>query len=428
MPHIVIIGTLDTKSQEFLYLRECLLDLSAALHMPMHITLMDCGSKPVANENITIGRAQLLSRFSQTNSQGIPKSCAEAIDEVIPCAVSYLEELNRQNQVHAIVGAGGTGGTSLISAVMRAAAPLGLPKLIVSTVASGYTGPVIGETDMALMYSVVDIAGTNSLLRDILSNAAGAIAGMASAYERRLVQKQASPQMALGGGKTRIGITMFGVTTTSVEHIRRYLEAHYAVEIYVFHATGHGGKAMERLVEEKRLDAVLDLTTTEICDMIAGGNMKAGPNRLEAALKRGIPNIISLGAADMVNFGPIDTIPPQYIHRKLHKHNANVTLMRTSESECAMMASFIVDKVLQFAADSSMVEVWLPMGGVSAISTPAEPFADAQADETLFKMLRLGFQGTHIRVVEDTRDINDEGYANAIAERLMTLVFKQKIY
>ncbi|EFY93672.1 hypothetical protein J3458_015595 [Metarhizium acridum] len=201
---------------------------------------------------------------------------------------------------------------------MRDAVPLGLSKLIVSTVASGGTGPVVGETDMSLMYSVVDIAGTNQLLCEILSNAAGAIAGMAFSYERRLARENPRT-MTTGRGRTRIGITMFGVTTSCVDNVRRHLESHYDVEIYVFHATRHGGKSMERLVEEGRLDAILDLTTTEICDLLAGGNMRADPNRLEAALKRGVPNIISVGAADMVNFGPLETVSPCYKHRKLYK-------------------------------------------------------------------------------------------------------------
>ncbi|KAM3450534.1 hypothetical protein MY3296_005997 [Beauveria thailandica] len=306
---------------------------------------------------------------------------------------------------------------------MRSAAPIGLPKLIVSTVASGYTAPIVGETDMSLMYSVVDIAGTNQLLLDILANAAGGITGMALAYEQRLAQE--SPQSLIAErGKTRIGITMFGVTTPCIEYARRYLETHYDVEIYVFHATGHGGMAMERLVEQGRLDAVLDLTTTEICDLIAGGNMRAAPERLEAALRRGIPNIISLGAADMVNFGPADSIPPRYIQRKFHKHNPIVTLMRTSEAECTAMASFIVDKVLQFAKEPSLVEVWLPEGGVSTLSTPSRPFADPRADTTLFETLKSGFKGSHIRLVETNQDINSEAFAVAVAERLMNLVHK----
>ncbi|KAF1731328.1 UPF0261 protein [Beauveria bassiana] len=428
MTHIVIIGTLDTKNAEFMYLRDCILRMFTKLQVQVQITLADCGTNHVVNDAVSISRAQLLEFYTTTGNQVPPRSRPGAIDDTISCLSNYIRALDRKQKIHRIIGAGGTGGTSLISAAMRSAAPIGLPKLIVSTVASGYTAPIVGETDMSLMYSVVDIFGTNQLLLDILANAAGGITGMALAYEQRLAQE--SPQSLTAEcekaerGRTRIGITMFGVTTPCIEYVRRYLETHYNVELYVFHATGHGGMAMERLVEQGRLDAILDLTTTEICDLIAGGNMRASPERLEAALRRGIPNIISLGAADMVNFGPVDSIPPRYIQRKFHKHNPIVTLMRTSEAECAAMASFIVDKVLQFAKEPSLVEVWLPKGGFSSLSTPSRPFADPRADATLFKTLKLGFEGSHTRVVETNQEINSKAFAVAVAERLMNLVHK----
>lgn len=182
---------------------------------------------------------------------------------------------------------------------MRDVLPIGFPKLIVSTAASGDTGPIVGETDITLTYSVVDIAGTNSLLKTILSNAAGAIVGMAQAYEAR--SKSESAASSGSKQRKRVGLTMFGVTTPCVDKIREYLESNYDIECFVFHCTGHGGKAMERLVEQGELDAVLDVTTTEICDYLCGGVMSAGEHRLEASLKAGIPCIISVGATDMVS-------------------------------------------------------------------------------------------------------------------------------
>ncbi|KXG54676.1 Uncharacterized protein family UPF0261 [Penicillium griseofulvum] len=196
--------------------------------------------------------------------------------------------------------------------------------------------------------------------------------------------------------KTRVGITMFGVTAPCVDHVRKHLEDNYYVEVYVFHATGHGGKAMERLVEEGRLDAILDITTTEICDLIA--------------------------ATDMVNFGPVDTVPRQYRDRKLFVRNPSVTLMRTSLAECREVGDFILDKLKRFAQDPGMVEMWLPGGGVSSIGTAGSVFADDDADTALADTLRGGLTDSKIGVVSDERDINDDGFALDIADRLMDLV------
>lgn len=278
-----------------------------------------------------------------------------------------------------------------------------------------------------MMYSVVDIAGSNDLLRNVLSNAAGAMVGMATAYENLLkMQNQAAATAGTSASaaatKKRVGITMFGVTTPCVDRIREHLEEKYPVEVYVFHATGHGGRAMERLVEEGRLDAVLDITTTEICDLLMGGNMSAGPMRLDAALRAGLPNILSLGATDMVNFGPRPTVPEKYQKRNLFEHNPSVTLMRTTEDECRRVGEFIVDKVKALAKDPKKVQVWLPTGGVSMIATPEGAFADAAADYALFEAVKQGLQGTDVRVVEDERDINHAGFAVDIAEQFALLM------
>jgi uncharacterized protein (UPF0261 family) len=246
--------------------------------------------------------------------------------------------------------------------------------------------------------------------------------GMSAVYEQSLDRRLAVKKGA--AEKLQVGITMFGVTTPCVDAIRKHLEEKYEVEIYVFHATGHGGKAMERLIEEGRLDAVLDVTTTEICDHLMGGNMSAGPNRLEAALKRGIPNIISLGATDMVNFGTMSTVPAHLKDRKLLEHNPTVTLMRTTKEECKEIGGFIVDKIKNFAKDPGKVEVWLPRGGVSVIAKAGQVFEDEEADSFLAETIKEGLQGTHTRVVEDKRDINDEGFASDIAESLMNIVRK----
>ncbi|KAG0161633.1 hypothetical protein PDIDSM_9168 [Penicillium digitatum] len=395
MPHIILLGTLDTKLAETLILYNQLQQNASRFSTPLEITLIDCGRQAITDDAITISHTDLLSKYASADSTGIlTQSRGQVIEFLISCVSKCVTEILRTTEIHGIIGAGGSGGTSLMTAVMRTAAPLGLPKLVVSTVASGNTGPLIGECDVTLMYSVVDIAGNNRLLREVLGNAAGAMFGMASTYQHRLGE----------------------------------LRTRSAQEVYVFHATGHGGKAMERLVEEGHLDAILDITTTEICDLIAGGNMSCENSRLERTLERGIPNIISVGATDMVNFGPIGTVPDQYRDRKLLVHNPSVTLMRTSAAECREVGAFILDKLTRFTQDQDMVEVWLPRGGVSSVGTIGSAFADADADAALADTLRSGLKDSRIRVVSDERDINDDGFTLDIAERLMALVAKHSCH
>jgi uncharacterized protein (UPF0261 family) len=417
MPHIILIGTLDTKLEEFLYLRSQLHQQFQNALNPLEITTIDCGRSPTQHEAITISKLELVQKYGPGGTFDFASSPrGEIIKYMIRCTTACVKHLLETSPVHGILGAGGTGGTSLVSTVMREVVPLGMPKLIVSTVASGDTGPIVGETDITMMYSVVDIAGSNAMLRDVLGNAAGAMAGMSAMYERRLMARKGADH------KLRVGITMFGVTTPCVDKIREYITTKYPVEVFVFHATGHGGKAMERMVSEGRLDAVLDVTTTEICDHLMGGNMSAGPTRLEAALKMGVPNIISVGATDMVNFGPKSMVPERYKERKLFEHNPTVTLMRTTKEECKMIGGFMVEKIKGFARRRENVEVWIPRGGVSMIATPGQAFADDEADSVLAETIKDGLRGTGVRVVEDSRDINDVGFAIDIAESLIRIV------
>lgn len=424
MPHIIILGTCDTKLQELQYLRSQILQGDGDSG-DSRVTLIDAGRSVTQSKDITVTQDVLTSTYAPSEKQDVANlPRGEVIKYMIACSINCVRELfqagleDSTKAVHGIVSAGGTGGTSLVSAVMREVFPVGLPKLMVSTNASGDTGPVVGETDITMMYSVVDIAGTNSLLKRILSNAAGAVTGMARAYERSLNETSHKDERP----HKRLGLTMFGVTTPCVDKVRTHLEAKYPVECFVFHCTGHGGKAMERLVEEGELDAVLDLTTTEICDELMGGTMSAGPHRLEAALKAGIPNIISVGATDMVNFGPRATVPEKYSKRKLFEHNPVVTLMRTSPEESAMVAEFIAGKINKFAKSPEMVQVVLPKGGVSMIATPEAPFYDAKADDTLFSVLESSLKDSGVSIVSDKRAINDEAFAVDVAERMAKLM------
>jgi uncharacterized protein (UPF0261 family) len=401
MATVAVLGTCDTKLDELLFLRE------AVIHRGVAALLIDVGRNNVQHEAIAISHDELVQRHGDQDPVELPRG--ELIKFMSTCALAMVKELFDDGKVHGIIAAGGSGGTSLASAVMRDL-PIGFPKLIVSTVASGETGPIVGETDITLMYSVVDVAGLNELLRDILTNAGAAIASMASVYAGRRHQEAKVR-------KKRVAITMFGVTTPGVDAIRRHL-ASSSIETYVFHATGHGGMAMERLISEGRLDAVIDLTTTEICDFITGGVMSAGGERLEAAAQAGIPNIVSVGATDMTNFGPKLTVPEKYQQRQLYEHNPVVTLMRSSVEESTQVGDFIAAK-LRNAKNPAMVQVRLPRGGVSMISATRGPFCDVVADEALFTAIHEGLAGSGIEVVDDARDINDDGFAADTARALL---------
>ncbi|KAK3716474.1 hypothetical protein LTR37_006370 [Vermiconidia calcicola] len=424
MPHIVIVGTCDTKLQELLYLRSQILKAGGN---KCKVTLVDAGRSPVQHDAITVLQNTLTSKYAPkegTKDVGsLPRG--EVINYMISCASNWLREAyqngvsNPSSAIHGIVAAGGTGNTALVSGVMRAVLPIGFPKLIVSTNASADVSHVVGETDICMMPSIVDIAGSNELLNRILSNAAGAIVGMSRVYEQDLLDRN---DATADWKKKRVGLSMFGVTTPAVDKIRQYLEDNYPVECFVFHQTGAGGKAMERLVDEGGLDAVCDLTTTELCDHTCGGVMDSGPHRLEASLKAGIPYIISCGALDMCNFGPRSTVPEKYKDRKLFEHNPAVTLMRTSPEECMAIGSFMVDKIKTYAKDKSKVQVVLPLGGVSIIATPEAPFYDPEADEALFSTLRNGLEDSGIEVIEDQRAVNDGEFAVDVAKRLVRMM------
>jgi uncharacterized protein (UPF0261 family) len=374
---VALLGTCDTKLEELLFLRNVIREAN------VQVALIDVGRSPTNHEAITILQKDLLNDHTEEENL-IERERGDVIKIMAECATKAVRSLYEEGKIQGVIAAGGSGGTSIAASTMRDGLPIGFPKLIVSTIASGDTGPIVGETDITLMYSVVDVAGLNQVLKEVLSNAGSAMAGMASAFFNRKLQ-QTSPS-----AQKRVGITMFGVTTPAVDEIRKHLETNYDIETFVFHATGHGGKAMERLIREGRLDAVLDLTTTELCDHITGGVMSAGPNRLEAAAMAGIPNIISVGATDMTNFGPMSTVPERYKSRKLYEHNPVVTLMRTSQQEAAQVGDLIVSKLKNHTKNPSMVQVWLPKGGISMIATPSGPFADKEADTVLFQVIKEG--------------------------------------
>ncbi|KAJ5370382.1 uncharacterized protein N7496_006474 [Penicillium cataractarum] len=451
IPTILLLGTCDTKLSELLFTKSRI-----EKHTLCQVQIMDIGRNPVTHDKITFPQEIYSSYFTSLKRPTVEIKTldrTEYIDTLAPYAASFVSHLFTEKKVHAILGIGGSCGTALATQVMRDALPVGVPKLMVSTMASGDVGPYIGETDITMMYSVVDIAGRNRLLERVLGNAAGAIAGMARAYFEDVASKsnqvlavteaqtgsgqnqtqtQTAPQSQIQKDPIRIGITMFGVTTPAATAAREHLETILpGCEVYVFHATGSGGKAMERLISEDQLDAVLDLTTTEIADEVVGGVLSAGPTRLCAATKKNIPRVLSLGACDIVNFGTPDSVPSIFAHaggqqkRVFHPHNSTVTLMRTTKEECIRIAKVIATNLLEGNAgweSNCRTKVILPLGGLSLLDTPQNSFWDPLADRALFATLEDELRGSEILVVRDARPINDPGFAVAAADMLCGLI------
>jgi uncharacterized protein (UPF0261 family) len=291
------------------------------------------------------------------------------------------------------------------------ALPIGVPKLMISTLASGQVRPYVCDKDVLMFNSVVDIAGLNRISRQILSTAAAAMAGMV---------KHRLPNEASVNDKPLLAATMFGVTTPCVERAREVLEV-AGYEVLVFHATGNGGQAMESLIAEGLIAGVLDITTTELADELVGGILSAGPDRLTAAATKGIPQVVSVGALDMVNFGPPETVPEKFQGRKFYHHNANVTLMRTTVEENMRLGDEIARKL---ATSQAPTAILLPLQGVSAIDQLGQPFDDPQAREALFNSIRRG-QG-RCELIELDQHINDPEFADAAAAKLLELIRRTK--
>ncbi|KAJ5490224.1 Uncharacterized protein family UPF0261 [Penicillium expansum] len=420
-PTILLLGTCDTKLPELLYTKAQIESTNAT------VLLMDISRNPTTHKEIAIPQSALINApLSPTTPipdlTTLPR--AEYITTLTPYATKRVTQLHKSHQIHGILAIGGSCGTSLAAAVMRDALPVGFPKLIVSTMAAGDVGPYIGETDISMMYSVVDIAGRNRVLEGVLDNAAGGIAGMANAFLKR---ERGQKEVDVSSG-VKIGISMFGVTTPGVTRARERLEEVLpGCEVYVFHATGSGGRALERLVREGQIDAVLDLTTTEIADEVVGGVLSAGAGRLTAATVRDIPRVVSVGACDMVNFGEVGSVPAAFREagRLFYEHNATVTLMRTTKKECVDIGKFIAANLSRESRDKgqlSRTKVILPVGGVSMLDVPGQAFQDPEADEVLFSTLERELEGSGISIVRDSRDINDPSFAVAVADELVKLI------
>ncbi len=397
MAVVVVLGTLDTKAAEHEFLRDRIRELGCdALVVDAGVMGSSTGADITADA-VAAAAGENRAALAAAGDRG------PAVEAMTRGAVEVARRLHAEGRLDGIVGLGGSGGSSLISAAMRAL-PIGVPKLLVSTMASGDTRAYVGTSDIAMLYSVVDIAGLNAISERILDNAAAAIAGMA---------RSASSRGTQAPGRPLIGATMFGVTTPCVTVARELLEAR-GYEVLVFHATGAGGQAMEALMRAGFITGALDITTTELADELVGGVLSAGPDRLEAAGALGLPQVVSLGALDMVNFGPLDTVPDRFRDRNLYRHNASVTLMRTTEAECAELGRILARKL---NAAGGPLAVFIPTAGVSMIDVPDAPFHDPAADAALVRELRAGLRGD-VEVVEMATDINDPAFAGAMADRL----------
>lgn len=385
---VYAIATMDTKGAELAFLAECLRATGVA------VKTLDVG---------TLGPPLMATDVSRQDILGVgdlpgDSDRGRAVTAMGESLRGYLQQECRDNRVSGVIGIGGSGGTALITAAMRGL-PIGLPKLMVSTVASGNTAPYVDCSDITMMYSVVDVAGLNVVSERILSNAAHAMAGMVT---HRIAPRAIRPTL---------GMTMFGVTTPCVTAVRQQLESS-GYDCLVFHATGTGGRAMEQLVASGMISGVLDITTTEVADEVVGGIFPAGAHRFEVLLERGIPLVLSLGALDMVNFGALETVPQQFRDRKLHVHNAQVTLMRTTADENRQIATWIANKLNRSTAPLTLV---IPQGGVSMLDAPGQAFHDPQADAALFDELesRLNVSDTR-RLIRLPEHINDPAFADAL--------------
>jgi uncharacterized protein (UPF0261 family) len=397
---VLLIGSLDTKGDEYAFVRDLIVARGhKAIVLDVGILKEPPFAVDVSAERVAKAGGSALSALRSAQDRGA------AVDTMMKGATALTRDLYDAGAFHGVLGLGGGGGTTVVTAAMRTL-PVGVPKLMVSTMASGNTAPYVDVKDITMMYSVVDIAGLNPLSRRILSNAAGAICGMV---------EQETPVSR--GARPMIAASMFGVTTPCVTEARKRLEA-AGFDVLVFHATGSGGRAMEGLIDSGFFAGVLDVTTTEWADEVVGGVLSAGPDRLDAAAAKGIPQVVSVGALDMVNFGAFDTVPSQFAERTFYKHNATVTLMRTTADECRSIGGRIAAKL---NASTGPVTLMIPLRGVSMIDADGQPFHDPVADSALFESLRAGI-GANVTLKEVDAHINDPSFAHALADELLSLL------
>jgi uncharacterized protein (UPF0261 family)/ABC-type branched-subunit amino acid transport system ATPase component len=402
-PTVLVVGTLDTKGEELRFIRDIVTGSGLRVRLVDVSTAGKAASCDVSAQEIALNHPRGGSAVFGSDRGASVTAMAEA----------FTNWLRRQSDIAGVISAGGSGGASLVAPGMRAL-PIGVPKLIVSSVASGDVAPYVGPVDITMMYSVTDVQGLNSISRQVLANGANALVGMVKARLDDRAANAREPSTNLQG----VGLTMFGVTTPAVQNVAAALRDDY--ECLVFHATGVGGRSMEKLVDSGLLSGVIDLTTTEVCDLLMGGVFPATEDRFGAIARTRVPYIGSVGALDMVNFGAPDTIPERYRGRKLHVHNPQVTLMRTTAEENERMGRWIGERL---NAMDGPVRFFLPEGGVSALDAPGQPFWDPDADAALFRALDQTVRQTSNRqLVRLKRNINEPEFAAAIVAAFRSIV------
>ena len=391
-----IAGTFDTKGRELFYLKNCIEKLG------LRVITVDLGTSGKASPASVSPRD--VARHHPKGERGV--FTGDRGSAVTEMALAFERYILSRRDLGGLISAGGSGGTALATPAMRAL-PIGVPKLMVSTVASGDVKPYVGPSDICMMYSVTDVSGINRISERVLANAAHALAGMIS-YQRR----EASTT------KPSVGLTMFGVTTICVQAVAKLLEAQF--DPVIFHATGTGGQSFEKLADSALFEGVLDLTTTEIADELVGGVLSAGPARLDTFIHKRIPYVGSVGACDMVNFWAMDTVPAKFKGRNLYKHNPNVTLMRTMVDENIAIGKFIVGKLNRM---EGAVRFLLPQGGVSALDAPGKAFHDPAATGALLKTIESGFRpGPQRKLIALPYNINDPEFAEAAATAFQDII------
>lgn len=402
MKTIAIAGTFDTKGAEYLYVKELIESLGLNT-FTIHTGVFEPIFKPdVSNNQVAQAAGHNIEDIANKKDRAL------ATEVLSKGMENLLPKLFEEGKFDGIISLGGSGGTSLVTPAMRAL-PIGVPKLMVSTVASGNTYQYVETSDIIMMPSIVDVAGLNSISTKIFTNAVFAIVGMVKFENKKILDK-----------KPLIAATMFGVTTPCVTAAKEILESR-GYEVLIFHATGVGGKTMEYLIESGFIEGVLDLTTTEWADEIIGGVLNAGPNRLEAAAKHNIPQVVSVGALDMCNFGPYNTVPNEFANRNLYKHNPTVTLMRTTVDENELIGKKISEKLNMSEGNTVLI---LPLKGVSAIDVKGQPFYGEEEDKKLFDTLKTYTNSDVIEIVEMDCNINDIEFARKAAQELINLMEK----
>lgn len=399
---IVLLGCFDTKGEPYSWLR----DRIASKGIGTLLVDISVAGEPTIEPDISaseIARAAGadLDRLRAAGDRG------DAIATMGSGGRVVVRRLHDEGRLDGIIGLGGSGGTSAITEAMKAL-PIGVPKVMVSTLASGNTRPFVGGSDITMIYPLADISGLNALLVQILDNAAAAISGMVTN------ERTSFPRAKRG----IIGATQFGVTTPCVDAARKILE-HAGFEVVAFHAAGAGGQSFESLARDGSFVGVLDITTTELADELIGGIHSAGPRRLEAAGEAGIPQVVSVGALDICDFGPISTVPSAHASRLLVRHNPQVTLMRTTPEENAQLGRQLAEKLNKAKGP---VYLFLPLRGVSSLDAPGKPFHDTPANAALFASIRRHVDPAKVDIVELDAHINDAAFAAAMAEKLIALV------